>query len=367
MLTAVDDRIKVTAPVNMVSAIMQGGSPCENAPNLRLDTYNVEIAALAAPRPMIIVSSPWDQSRNTPKEEYVVIRGIYSLYGKEHNVENVEVEAQHNYNRDSREAVYRFFGKHLLDETDPGKFQEKPMVIEKPEDMLALHGGKLPENAKNYEEIFRFWRDMAARQAEQTKDIGALKRRLTYSLGVELPSRILSERAGDSLVLSRSEQRDRVPAEWHAGSGAPLLLVHEGGIAAARQTREAQAALAAHRPVLLIDAFQTGSAVAIRDRSHRYFLVFNRSDDANRVQDILTALAYLKKQSREKVELRGVGKAGVWCLFAAAVAGVDLKLQGDLNGFAGKDEDFLRQFFVPGILRAGGLDVAMRLTAAMRN
>src|SRR5437870_2634766 len=118
LLTAVDDRIKLSAPVNMVSAIMQGGSPCENAPNLRIDTYNVEIAALAAPRPMIIVSSPWDQSRNTPREEYIVIRGIYHLYGKTHDLENVEVEAQHNYNRESREAVYRFFGKHFLNDTN---------------------------------------------------------------------------------------------------------------------------------------------------------------------------------------------------------------------------------------------------------
>ena len=37
---------------------MQGGSPCENATNLRLETYNVEIAAMMAPRPMLIVSAP---------------------------------------------------------------------------------------------------------------------------------------------------------------------------------------------------------------------------------------------------------------------------------------------------------------------
>jgi hypothetical protein len=33
LLTAVDDRVHFSAPVNMLSAIMQGGSPCENAPN----------------------------------------------------------------------------------------------------------------------------------------------------------------------------------------------------------------------------------------------------------------------------------------------------------------------------------------------
>ena len=50
MLTAVDDRIKVSAPVNMISAHMQGGCLCENAPNLRLDISNIEIGALMAPK-----------------------------------------------------------------------------------------------------------------------------------------------------------------------------------------------------------------------------------------------------------------------------------------------------------------------------
>jgi hypothetical protein len=167
-------------------------------------------------------------------------------------------------------------------------------------------------------------------------------------------------------VIARADRRDRIPAEWHSGAGAPLLFVHAGGAAEARKMPDVEAALAAKRPVLLIDAFQTGTAVALRDRSARYFLTFNKSDDANRVQDILTSLEFLRRQSKEKIELRGVGKAAVWCLFAAAVSNADLSLYNDLDGFTGKDDDFLRDFFVPGIQRAGGLDAALRLTAAMR-
>jgi hypothetical protein len=62
-----------------------------------------------------------------------------------------------------------------------------------------------------------------------------------------------------------------------------------------------------------------------------------------------------------------MGKAAVWCLFAAAVAGQDVTFKADLNGFQGRDEDFLRQFFVPGIQRAGGLEAAKRLIAARQN
>ena len=366
LLAAVDDRVKYSAPVNMVSAIMQGGSPCENAPNLRLGTYNVEITALMAPRPMILVSSPWDQSRNTPREEYIVIRGIYSLYGKAQNVETVEVDAQHNYNRESREAVYRFFGKHFLREGDISRLSEKPFQVEKSEDMLALHGRQLPKDALNYDGLFRQWRDAARRQTSQTQDLSVLRQRLEYALASEWPSRVVTEITGKAIVVGRAGRKDRVPGQWHPGKGSPLLIVHPEGSAAALKTSNAQAALAAGRPLLLIDAFQTGTAVALRDRSHRYFLTFNKSDDANRVQDILTALAFLKSQTSEKIELRGLGKAGIWCLFAAAVAPVDTALEPDLDGFQGRDEDFLERFFVPCIQRAGGLDVALRLTETLR-
>ncbi|MBI2842242.1 MAG: acetylxylan esterase, partial [Armatimonadetes bacterium] len=53
LLSAIDDRVKVCAPVNMISVSMQGGCGCENMPNLRIDTNNVELGALMAPRPMI--------------------------------------------------------------------------------------------------------------------------------------------------------------------------------------------------------------------------------------------------------------------------------------------------------------------------
>jgi dienelactone hydrolase len=361
LLSAVDERVRWSAPVNMVSAIMQGGSPCENAPNLRLGTHNVEIAALMAPRPMILVSSPWDQSRNTLREEYVVMRGIYALYGAAREVEAVEIQAQHNYNRESREAVYRFFGKHVLGETNGAKFVEPPFESEKDEDLLALDGGRLPQGALSYDALFRQWREAAVRQTEATREPEILRRRLRLALAAEAPVQIVKEVSGERIVIGRAGRRDRVPGIWRPGAGSPLLLVHPAGAAAALEAPEAARAIAARRPLLAIDAFQTGSAKAPRDRSHRYFLTFNKSDDANRVQDILTALAFLGAETQARVELHGLGKAAVWCLFAAAVADSEVTLRANLKDFAGHDEDFLRDFFVPSIQRAGGLSAARSL------
>ena len=51
MLGGIEDRLAVQAPIVMVSHTMQGGCLCENAPGLRIDYSNMEIAAVPAPRP----------------------------------------------------------------------------------------------------------------------------------------------------------------------------------------------------------------------------------------------------------------------------------------------------------------------------
>src|SRR5205823_3677534 len=151
----------------------------------------------------------------------------------------------------------------------------------------------------------------------------------------EWPHKVLSEADGERIVLGRPSAGDRLSGIWLPGKGAPALIVHPAGAAAARNTATARDLVAAGRPVLLIDAFQTGPAVAPRKRSERHFLTFNKSDDANRVQDILTALAYLSQQEHGTPELIGLGGAGVWSQFAAAVSPVPVRLRCDLAGFRG--------------------------------
>ncbi len=154
MLAAVDDRIQFAAPVNMVSLIMQGGDFCENAPGLRVGTNNVEVAAMFAPKPMLLVSATGDWTRNTPVEEYPAIRKFYELYGKPDNVETLQLQAPHNFNKENREAVYRFFGKQILGNADAKQFAEKNAQTEMLQNMLALSNRMLPDGALTYEQVF---------------------------------------------------------------------------------------------------------------------------------------------------------------------------------------------------------------------
>jgi len=366
LLTAVDDRPRVSAPVNMISAIMQGGSPCENAPNLRVGTYNVEIAALMAPRPMLMVSATGDWTKNTPKEEYPAMKAIYDLYGKGDLVETVQYDAPHNYHRESREAVYRFFAKHVLMDPNAAQYAEKPIRQEKLPDMMVFHGRSLPDNALKEQQIIDNWIVMAKKQAEETTDPEVLRERLRYSIGAEWPNVVERDIQGERIVMSRPEAGDRVPGIWLPKSKTDATLVlHPKGADAGRQSKAATDAIAAGRSVLLIDAYQTGTAVARRDTSARHFLTFNRTVDANRVQDILTALAFLKQNGANNIKVAGINNAAIWVRFAAALANFPLTLDANLSGFTGTDEQFVEQFFVPGIQRAGGLRAAMQLTKGM--
>ncbi len=368
MLAAVDDRLQFAAPSNMVSFLMQGGDVCENTPGLRIGTNNVEIASMFAPKPMLLVSATGDWTRNTPTEEFPAIRAIYELYGKAANVETMQQEAPHNFNQPNREAVYRFFGLRILGEAAGKIFTENNPRLEMLQNMLALQGRTLPANALTYAQIFDQWK----RMAEAQLNAGApevLRESLRLALAAEWPDKVDvqdkvdAQQDGESLVLSRPGAGDRVPAVWLEGRGAPALLVDQDGSMAARQSAAFRELRAAGRPVLLLDAFQTGSAVAPRDRGVRNFLTFNATDDQCRVQDILTALAYLHANHAESIELIGQKRAGIWAQFAAAVAPVTVKLRLDGMVFHGSDEEFIHDFAVPGIQRAGGLRAAQRLTA----
>lgn len=346
LLSAVDPRIKFSSPVNMISSIMQGGSPCENAPGLRVGTNNMEIGAMMAPRPMFMVAATGDWTRNTPRVEYPAVRSIYELYDATANLEMTQIEAPHNYNKETREAVYRFFGPKFVGVTDPAQLKERRLPIESLHDMLVWHERTLPENALKYPQIFDEWIAEAKKQTEATTDPADFRLRLSYALSADWPAHVLSQVDGETVLLGREGKGDRVRA-IETGANPRTIVVHPDGAEAARGVTS--------EPALLVTAFQTGKSVAPRDRSEKFFLTFNKSDDAERVQDILTALAYLTEKGVRRPHLIGVGRAAIWCRFAAAVAPVPVRLDAPLGDFTGSDEDFLNKFFVPGIQRAGGL------------
>lgn len=118
MLTALDARIKVSVPVVMVSAHFFGGCDCESGmPVHKVGNTvfsNVEIASVAAPRPLLLISDGADWTKNTETVEFPFAKHIYELFGKAANVENVHLANEgHDYGPSKRIAAYIFLAKHL--------------------------------------------------------------------------------------------------------------------------------------------------------------------------------------------------------------------------------------------------------------
>jgi hypothetical protein len=118
LLTALDSRIKVSAPTVMISSHFFGGCNCESGMPIHkkgdYQTNNVEIAGLTAPRPMLMISDGADWTQNTPKVEFPFMQKIYALYQKENLVENVHLAKDvHDYGPNKRMGMYPFMAKYL--------------------------------------------------------------------------------------------------------------------------------------------------------------------------------------------------------------------------------------------------------------
>jgi dienelactone hydrolase len=386
LLAAVDDRIGTSAPVNMISAHMQGGDVCENAPNLRIDTNNVEIGAMMAPRPMIMVSATGDWTKDTLEVEFPAIQRIYKLLGAEDKVSAVQVKADHNYNKESREHVYRWFGRWVLGSLSPESLAEKDVQIEPVTEMLVFYGRDLPQGMKKERQIVEDFVQAADSAVDALKPVDAAgwerfkqayEPALRFSLMAEYPSEgdvqafavaPLQQPAYRVIrfFLSRRGKGDRVPATlWLPGGKSPIrqgvMLLHPKG-AEAFELGGAPGALIENLlkqscSVLVPDLFNTGRASFQRTDKKEFFTTYNRTDDANRIQDILTSLAYLREQAGSlPIKVVGYEAAGLWCLCARALAKDDAWFALDAMQFnAASDDAYLKALDIPGIRRAGDL------------
>lgn len=189
LLTVLDNRYAAAAPVVSLASHFDGGCPCESGLPVTLacsGTNNAELAALFAPRPLLIVSDGKDWTSSVPTLEYPYLKEIYRYYDREKNVQNVHLPDEgHDFGINKRKAVYDFFASVFsLDKT---QLDEKKVTIE-PEDNLKIFGKNgelLPENAvRSFEELLIYFDKK--RYAELLSDLSLEKKATEWVASLKL-------------------------------------------------------------------------------------------------------------------------------------------------------------------------------------
>jgi len=127
LLSLLDERVTASAPVVHLASHFDGGCPCESGKPVQLaagGTCEPELAAVVAPKPMLIVSDGGDWTSSVPTLEFPYLQRIYSFYDAKDKVRNVHLpNERHDFRENKRQAVYDFFidvfrlDRSMLDES----------------------------------------------------------------------------------------------------------------------------------------------------------------------------------------------------------------------------------------------------------
>jgi Acetyl xylan esterase (AXE1) len=324
LLAAVDDRVAAAAPVNMISLTMQGGCLCENMAGLRVDTNNVELAALMAPRPLLMVSATGDWTRATMEVEYPEMRKFYALFGQVDRVHGVRFTAEHNYNKDSREAMYAWMARWLKGARADVKVSEQPFRPDPLPDLMVFANRPRPDTAVTTEVFTGNWISAAARQLAASRP----------------------DSARSSLLHALNFER-QLPATPPGNDASPVALLATGD--AAIEGELARAGFTVRRV-----AFTPFDAAAAAKIAH--FDTYNRSAASQRVADLVAAVS-----KAPNAVLIADGDAALAGLLAAAVVPIRQAVL-DVSRFdASSDAAFVERLYIPGVRRAGDFRTAVAI------
>ena len=415
ILSAIDPRVKLSFPAVMVSTAMQGGCTCENACLLRVNTGNIEFAGLFAPKPLgMTTANDWTKEMST--KGFPELKQLYAFLGAPNNVMLHRGEHfPHNYNAVSRSAFYGWVNKHF-------KLGLREPVVERDyqplsKEQLTVWDAQHPapkETGDDFERKLLRWLHEdaqkqlaeAAKSPERYREVvgGAMEvvigrtlaeagdvewemtQKTDHGSWIEMSGLMRNKTYGEELpaVFCYPKQWNGTTTLWLGGNGKAALFTADGS-----PKPGVRKLLDSGATVLGVDLLYQGEFLADgrpltktpRVKNPReaapYTFGYNHSVFAQRAQDVLTAVKFVKthERSSKQIQMACFDEAAPVAAVAAAMCGDTIDAVAiDIGGFRfGKvldihDPNFLpggaKYADLPGVLRAGGASVESLLKAA---
>ncbi len=383
LLAAIDDRVQLSFPVVMVSTSMQGGCTCENASLLRINTGNVEFAALFAPKPQgMNTANDWTKELAT--KGFPDLEKLYALHGKKDNVFLLRGEHfPHNYNAVTRSAFYTFLNKHFqLGHPSPVIERDfEPLTREQLTVWDERHPAPQPGNPQFERSLLRWLTDDAENQlrvAAATNEgwqniirpaVETLIGRSYNRAGTvewKLQDKIdRGDHVEMSGVLHNKTHTEEVNVVWlypKKWNGQVVVWLDDNGKIAIRNervTKIVQGGTAVLGADLLFqndEPVKQTRVVANPREFAGYTHGYNHALFAQRTHDVLTLVTFLRNAkigshpSPKSVAVAGWGGTGPIVVAARALAGGAIdRAAVDTGGFRfGKVLDYRDPLFLPG-------------------
>ncbi|MFN7732158.1 MAG: alpha/beta hydrolase family protein [Pirellula sp.] len=367
---AIEPRFSGAYPVVMVSTSMQGGCTCENAVGLRVDTGNVEIAAMIAPRPLG-VNAANDWTKNMANDGFPQLKQLYGLYNAGDKVAlHNATHFTHNYNHVTRVPVYGFMNRlfglgmdepilerdfPVLKAADMTVWDEKhPQPkggIEFEADLLARWAEDIRSQVQASPEVRREGWQVLLRPAERlAKELQSQPSTMQERFGVRVETWPIAR--ADGTVVG---ELIRLPERSDANAERPVLRVipsnHEGPLPACDYALIARDALGIDSDV------EPQSLVKNPRHAACYTYGYNPPVFVRRLAVVMAALESQPLAKAPRLQAIGDGPQSA---LASAIAALRpdrfASVGGDPKGF---DFDAIESIrdpnFLPGSIRFGGL------------
>ncbi len=407
ILGALDDRPVTLFPMVMVGTGMQGGCTCENADYLRIGIDNVDIAALAAPKPMGMTSAD-DWTKTMPETGFPGLKRLWTLLKAPDDVAIFPFpQFPHNYNYVSRSAMYAWMNQRLhLGLAEP-VVEEDYVPLTRAEASVWDAGHPAPGHGEAEERsVTSWWTSEGDRQLAGLAPHDATSlARYREVVGGALAVMVARDTPGDGDVVAQAGTTTRPDGivvsqgllkQARYGEVTPFVLLtppqatgdivvwlDPTGTAAVAGADGAPSPLATSllakgRAVMGLDVFETGAFRAAGASAPAkntlvkgppigpYTYGYNSPLVIERVHDVLAALRYARTRATRHVALAGLGAdAGVWATIARAAAPslVD-RLAVDTGGFRFASVTTIDDArFLPGGVKYGDVPALLALGA----